>query len=165
VLLPLAADLPIAMTCTARDVDLTDVLLDAERWLAVRQRGSANDPLDPSSRGTPRRYFTRRPVVLTKERRPAVPLLRYGYATSNDLTELPKVDKPDWFWGVKLRSSVLDDGRRRSVLVLDGSSSSHGVLSYANELLVLFDAFAQLVRHRLPDAEIETLYLADDAGR
>lgn len=161
--LPLAGDLPVAVTCTTRDVDLGQTLLAAERWLTVRQRASANDPLDAAARTAARRYFTRRPVQLSRERRPALAAIRYGYAAPNDLTVVPKVDKPDWFWGVKLRSTLLGDGRRRSTLIVDGLASSHGVLGYATELLALFEGFTELVRHRFPEAEIETSYLADDA--
>ena len=162
--LPLIADLPLAMSCTTRDVELVDTLLSAERWLTVRQRASLDDPLDRATRSAAARSaaarpFTRRPVLASKGRRGAVLTLRYGCAVTNDLTILPKVDRPDWFWGVKLRSVALAGGRRRSTLIVDGLSSSHGVLGYATELFALFHSFADLVRHRFPEVEFETLYL------
>ena len=149
--------LPIAITFATSADGMLDLLIDAERWLLVRQRTWAKG-FRRASRDKSRIFTSRRPMVLSSEDR-IQPYLRYGDAHAPDLSKYVTTEGGStWYWELSLRSKR-DGATRSGALVVSGLSTADGFLAYGPEMASALRGFCWLLQAKDPGAQIRTVYL------
>ena len=151
---------PVGVVVRGVDRPLAPVLRNSRAWLLVRSR-IATSGLRRESRYNNATFTTRR-AVSVQVGDEIMPSVRYVHTTDLPLVfdgTVVETAPNGWFWETVLRSRVLEDGRRESVLALTGASRLQDTMMYGAEYLKHLSVFASLVQATDPTAELRTVLL------
>lgn len=153
--------LPLAVTSSATNVAMFDLIRCAQAWLPIRHRNPHRETGDQVFR-----YSARRPVIKEGPDNTLIARLRYGasFVTRPDLLASGELAEHETAYWECSAGSFQAGGKKMNHLLVDGLAQTDNQVAYGAELLALMQAFCWALESAQPEAGIRAVCLAPSRG-